>query len=118
VVSAGASVGIGSYVLIHLPKDYFTHPRARGGLVRRIAKNVAGWSLVFAGVVLSIPGIPGQGLLTIFVGLILADFPRKFAIERALMRNPAIRRGADAIRRRFGHEPFDLANGDAKQGRR
>ena len=40
-----------------------------------IGKNILGLFLVALGVVLSLPGVPGQGLLTILLGIMLLDFP-------------------------------------------
>jgi hypothetical protein len=64
--------------------------------------------LVALGLVLSIPGIPGQGFLTILIGLTLVDFPGKRKLEIRIMRNHTVRAGANAIRRRFGKAPFEL----------
>ena len=50
--------------------------------------------------------LPGQGLLTIFVALVLLDFPGKLRLERWLIRKPAVRRPIDWIRAKAGREPI------------
>ena len=40
-----------------------------------IGKNMAGVLLVVLGILLSLPGVPGQGILTILLGIMLLDFP-------------------------------------------
>jgi hypothetical protein len=73
-----------------------------------ILKNVAGVALVLVGIVLSFPGIPGQGILTILVGLMLTDLPGVRKLERALARRRSVRRALDTIRVRFGREPLKV----------
>jgi hypothetical protein len=40
-------------------------------------RNLLGLALVGLGALLSLPAVPGQGLLTIFAGLMLMDLPGK-----------------------------------------
>src|SRR6476660_5728575 len=67
-------------ILVGLPPDYITVSSARKPpAVERGAlfwfgvaiKTMLGAMLVVLGVVLSFPGVPGQGLLTVFAGLLL-----------------------------------------------
>jgi len=105
VISAGATL----LVLVRLPADYFSQERRerpRVGLLVFVAKNIAGWILIAVGIVLSIPGVPGQGLLTILLGVMLADFPGKYRLERWIVRRGPVWRGANAARARFGRPPF------------
>ena len=78
-----ASIGI---VMVKIPPHYFSphHERdflpnspwlVRWGAV--IAKNIAGVLLILLGIILSLPGVPGQGILTILLGLIFLDIPGK-----------------------------------------
>jgi small-conductance mechanosensitive channel len=97
-----------------LPKDYFIKPRQtlaeewHAGhtkkVIVRLAKNICGWTLLVLGVLMLI--LPGQGLLTILVGTILCDFPRKHAIERRLLEVKSVRSSANWLRKRQGSEPF------------
>jgi hypothetical protein len=62
--------------------------------------------LIVVGAVLSIPGVPGQGVLTIVVGLFLVDFPRRQKLERALARRPGVLPALNRLRVRFGRAPL------------
>jgi hypothetical protein len=76
-----------------------------------VGKNVLGVSLVILGLVMSLPGVPGQGLLTMFIGMVLVDFPGKRDIERRIISRPAILDGCNRLRLRFGKKPFTLDSG-------
>lgn len=103
VVSTALTIG----VLVALPEDHFTRSkRTRTRLVLVILKNLLGVVLVLIGIALSVPGIPGQGLLTIFAGLLLLDIPGKRRVELAILRRPSIRKIVDGLRRRFGRPPI------------
>ena len=97
-----------------LPPDYFTvrhrqplatwrqYPTLRLALL--VAKNLLGIVLVFAGVVMLL--VPGQGLLTICVGLVLLDFPGKFQLECWLAMRQQVWRAINWLRKRAGREPL------------
>lgn len=113
-VSFFASAAAVAFVLCRLPVEYLRcdvgfvdHDRPRWRrLLRKIGKNALGVLLVLIGVVLSLPGVPGQGLLTILIGVILLDLPGKQRFERSLMTRPAVFAGVNAVRARFGREPL------------
>ena len=46
-------------------------------MLRRSARTSAGGLLILLGLVMALPGIPGQGVLTMIVGLTMIDFPGK-----------------------------------------
>ena len=111
------SLAVVSVVLVKLPATYFAdqhsrefmaarHPVTR--LAARIAKNVLGVVLVVVGVILSLPGVPGQGLLTVLIGLMLLDFPGKRRLERRIVGHPRILREVNRLRARFGRPPLVL----------
>jgi hypothetical protein len=52
--------------------------------------------------------LPGQGLLTILIGLLLLDFPGKRALERRLLRRPGLRAFLDRMRVKRGRAPFEV----------
>ena len=127
VVTAVGSVIAVPLVVANLPADFFLRKprrerrRARveppptiGALLRKIAKNVVGVILLL----LSLPMLvgPGQGLLTLFLGLSLVDFPGKRALERSLIRRKPIRAGLQWMRRRMGKTEFLLERGAAAGG--
>jgi hypothetical protein len=103
-------------VLVALPVNYFQDGAApaegpRSPLLRwawKIAKNILGLVLIALGLVLSVPGVPGQGLLTIVIGLILLDYPGKRGLERRIVARPAVLRTINRVRTRFGRPPMEL----------
>lgn len=89
-LSIAVSVGVGAVVVRGLPVDYLTPEGGHHGPVRPRAvqllmaagQNVIAVLLIFAGLVMSVPGVPGQGILTILVGVLLLRFPGKHDLER------------------------------------
>jgi hypothetical protein len=75
-------------------------------LLLHAVKNLVGVCLVAAGIVLSVPGIPGQGVLTIVIGIMLLDFPGKLAWERRLVGRPRILAAINRLRHTFGKPPL------------
>lgn len=117
LVTFSASLGIVSFILVKLPADYFLkdHDKkfwAGYSPVVRIAaivgKNVLGWLLIAIGIALSLPGVPGQGLLTVLLGIMLVDFPGKDRLEQKLLHRPAIKNSINKLRGRFGKPPLQL----------
>jgi hypothetical protein len=51
---------------------------------------------------MSLPGVPGQGLLTILLGIMLLDFPGKRGLEYKLVSKPKVRDAVNKLRRKFG----------------
>lgn len=72
------------------------------------AKNLAGVVLVLLGLIMAIPGVPGQGLLTAVIGITLLNFPGKLRLERRLLRVEALRRGINRLRARFDRSPLEI----------
>ena len=52
-----------------------------------IGKNALGIMLVLLGILMSIPGVPGQGILTILLGIMLIDLPGKRALEYKILKS-------------------------------
>lgn len=117
VVTFVASLAIVSFILVKLPPDYFSKSHKRKFLDQypqsvRIAaivgKNVLGAILVLVGIVLSIPGVPGQGILTILLGIMLLDFPGKHRLEQSIVCRSKVRNAIDRMRHKFGKLPLIL----------
>ena len=51
--------------------------------------------------------LPGQGLLTILLGLIVLDGPWNARLEAWVVRRDSLMRGLDWIRRRARRPPFE-----------
>jgi len=106
------SIGI---VMVKIPANYFSShyvqdflPNSswivRWGAV--VAKNVFGIFLVLLGIVLSLPGIPGQGILTILLGLIVLDIPGKRPLEAKIIRRPKVLAAINNLRKRWNKPPL------------
>lgn len=111
VVTFTISLAIVSFIVVRIPPDYFhkDHPRdlfaERPPVVRFLgvlAKNILGVVLVVLGILMSIPGVPGQGILTILLGIMLLDFPGKRALEYKIVARPQVLRTINKLRDRFG----------------
>ncbi len=117
VVTFVVSTGVVMFVLVKLPANYFHSSHEREFLVDRhralrwvgiIAKNLFGLVLVFSGVVMSLPGVPGQGVLTILLGIMLLDFPGKRDLETKLVGRPKVFRAINHLRAKFDKPPLML----------
>lgn len=125
LVTFTASIVITVVVLIALPADYYRErqsvslgERSDPSLGRRLVRlvtNVVGIGLVILGFFMSIPGIPGQGVLTILVGLMLIDFRGKQRLQRWLVTRPGVLPVINRLRARFGKPPL-LADSDTYKG--
>ena len=100
-------------ILIRLPPDYFQnhhhkpwfanhHPVVR--FLGLLAKNVAGIIFLLAGIAMLF--LPGQGLLTMLLGILFIDFPGKHHMEKKLIRHPKILSAINSFREKAGKLPF------------
>jgi UPF0716 family protein affecting phage T7 exclusion len=62
--------------------------------------------LILAGLAMLV--LPGQGLLTILVGLVLVHVPGKRRLLRRILRQETVRETVDQLRRQAGREPLIL----------
>src|ERR1044072_1135955 len=117
VASFFVNLAIVSIILVKLPADYFSKnrktkfwsgPRPWLHAAKVIGKNIGGVLLVALGVVLSLPGVPGQGLLTVLLGVMLLDFPGRHRLEQKLLSKPSIVNTINRLRGRFGKPPLEL----------
>ena len=111
------ATGIVSFVVVKLPATYFhpdhdreilkdKHPAIRWAGI--IGKNLAGVILIVLGVVMSMPGIPGPGLVTILFGVMLVDFPGRRWLEHKIVSRPNVQKTINNLRKRFGKKPMKL----------
>ena len=116
VLTFVVSLGAVAAVIVRLPAEYFrddyVSPLAKQHFVMRwtgwIVKNAVGALLVSLGLLLSLPGVPGQGLLTILIGVMLLNFPGKRRLERRLVSLPRVLAAINALRARFGKPALSL----------
>ena len=89
-------------VLIRLPADFFVRPprisRAHPviGLFLKVLKHALGLLLLALGFIMLF--IPGQGILTMLMGVGLLDFPRKRELQVKIATSPRVRQSLDWLR--------------------
>jgi hypothetical protein len=116
VSMAAISLVIVGYALARLPADYFVNPEAQRPIDRHpvlkvlaiLVRNVSGYFLIVLGVLLSLPGVPGQGLLTVLMGVLLIDFPGKHRFVRWLVTRRPILVAVNKLRAKAGQPPFEV----------
>lgn len=113
VLSVAVSLVMVGIVMVKVPANYFSShyqqdflPNSswltRWGAV--IAKNIVGLLLVIAGIIMLIG--PGQGILTILIGLMLMDIPGKRPLEARLIKRPAILAAVNSFRAKYDKPPL------------
>lgn len=80
------------------------HPALRWAVL--VLKNILGLVFLLAGIAMLV--LPGQGLLTILVGISLMNFPKKRLLEAKLIGQPLIFSGINRLRARFGKPPLTI----------
>jgi len=104
------------FLIVRMPPDYFIRTGSVGmqshsrisAIVLKIGKNLGGIVVILIGLIMSIPGVAGQGFLTILLGLSLTDFPGKRSLELRIIRQPFIFRTIASIREKAGKSPFEM----------
>lgn len=98
------SLALLPYLVARLPVDYFCHqpksqhPITSQQILLRILRNLLGLILLVAGLLMLL--LPGQGLLTLVLALLLLDYPQKKKIEQSLLQQNAIFNGLNWLRRK------------------
>ena len=69
-----------------------------------IGKNALGFILVVAGIIMLV--LPGQGVFTILIGIMLLNFPGKYRLERWIVARRPVLRSINWLRRRAGRAPL------------
>ena len=115
LISLAFSFGAIAVVMLKIPANYFSShyvqdflPNSpfivRWGAV--VLKNILGVFLIGLGIILSLPGVPGQGILTILLGLIMLDIPGKRPLEARIIKRPAILAAINSLRARYSKPPL------------
>jgi len=101
-------------IVARIPADYFTHPERPDSRLKQqhqiirlaalIGKNILGYVFIVAGLMMLL--LPGQGLLTILIGILMIDFPGKYRFEKWLIHRRTVRRSINWLRRRTGRSPL------------
>jgi hypothetical protein len=109
------SFAVSLTIVIRLPPDYFRTPRAQSvqnaghGIffgIGIVLKNFFGVILILLGAILSVPGLPGQGLLTVLAGILLLDFPGKRKLLCKMLSRPPLLQSINRLRTKFSRPPL------------
>ena len=85
----------GYAVLMHLPQDYFLRTekeavekgdRTTSHILWLALRNVAGIGIIVVGGILSLPLVPGPGLILVILGLSMTSFPGKQSLKMRILR--------------------------------
>ena len=102
------------WLILRIPVDYFTdkkrhesrlkalHPAAYISIM--VLKNLAGLVFLLAGIAMLV--LPGQGVLTMLVGIFLINFPGKYHFERWLINHDFVYKSINWVRRRGSRAPL------------
>ena len=71
-----------------------------------IIKNLIGYVLIIGGILMLV--LPGQGLFTIFIGLMMSNYPGKYFIERKFIAIPSVLKTINWLRKRSNQEPLEV----------
>ena len=103
-------------ILMRLPADYFDiriprpwmenhHPVLR--VMGHVVKNLVGAIFLFAGLLMLF--LPGQGVLTMLIGLSLVEFPGKRRLEAKIVGQPTVLNTINSMRAKFDKPPHIIA---------
>ena len=104
LIMLAISLALLPYLVARLPVDHFCqqsrsqHPITSQQALLRILRNLLGLILLFAGLLMLL--LPGQGLLTLVLALLLLDYPQKKKIERSLLQQKTIFNGLNWLRKK------------------
>jgi hypothetical protein len=106
IAFAIAMVAAVPWAIRKLPADYFVRPRPRRALGWRIVRNVAGIAIVVLGVAMLV--LPGQGVLTVLLGLSILDLKTKDRALAYIFKRPRIAGAIQRLRTKAGRPPLLL----------
>ncbi|MCF8145321.1 MAG: hypothetical protein K9N21_15500 [Deltaproteobacteria bacterium] len=110
------SLIVAPVVAVKIPPDYFTRPRKKRRILAvqnpviktglKVVKNIMGYAFIGTGLLMLV--LPGQGVLTILIGVILADFAGKDRMVNWLVRRRSVIKSINWLRKRGGAKPLVL----------
>ena len=111
LVISALSIG---YFIKKIPYDYFLNDK-RGmshykdnnpilWIITLAVKNLVGYCLILGGILMLV--LPGQGLLTILVGLMLSDYPGKFKLEKRIIKTSLVLKTFNWYRAKSNIQPI------------
>jgi len=102
------------WLVCRIPEDYFCYPKRHPAISREshpmvriillVGKNLLGLGLLAGGFIMLF--LPGQGILTMAMGLLLMDYPGKYRFEQRVVALPMVLKGLNWLRRKRHHPPL------------
>ena len=101
--------------IIAIPSDYFINKKRVSALrdssillwvFYKIFKNIIGYIFIAIGLLALV--LPGQGILMILIGLMMSDYPKKFDLEKKIIKINTVRKGVNWIRVKSNVEKIKL----------
>ena len=97
-----------------IPSDYFIDIKRNKyqssypitWLISIIIKNIVGYILIIGGILMLV--LPGQGLFTIIIGLMLSNYPGKYFIERKFIAIPSVLKTINWLRKKSNKPPLEV----------
>jgi hypothetical protein len=94
-------------LVVRIPADYFKRKKQKpepcyknhyGAIcfIGLVFKNLFGAIFVLAGMAMLF--LPGQGFITILIGIMMLNFPGKFTLEQRIVQQPTVLRAINWIR--------------------
>ena len=100
------------WLILQVPDDYFLQKKRHSFLgelhhpvlkiLALILKNLFGAFFIILGFALLV--LPGQGLLTILLGIVMIDFPGKYRLQRWFVKRHAVLNSINWLRKK-GNKP-------------
>lgn len=111
VASIVGSILFCTLAIAYLPFDYFLAKKRESRIkqpvlriVLKCLKNILAVLLIIVGIIMFLT--PGQGVLTVLIGIIISDIPGKRRLEHRIIRSGAVLSAANFIRSRFKRPLF------------
>jgi len=96
-----------------IPTNYFIKKKVKSKrsysfiwFLSIIVKNLIGYTLILGGILMLV--LPGQGLFTILMGLILSNYPGKYSIERKFISMPSVLKTVNWLRKKSDKPPLEI----------
>ena len=104
-------------LIVRIPADYFKRRRQKQKscyknqyaaicFIGTVFKNLLGALFVVAG--LAMLFLPGQGLITILIGIMLLNFPGKVALQLRIVQQPSVLRAINWMRTKADRPLLEL----------
>ena len=97
-----------------IPEDYFINKKdskiKTNNLIAwyfiLVFRNLVGYSLILGGIIMLV--LPGQGLFTIIIGLMLSNYPGKYSLEKRFIAIPTILKSINWLRKKSNKPPLKI----------